>query len=63
MPIDCANQETVYATVEHGRLTLSDRRETFAWLEAESVATSRPVGTRSHRTVIEPFTEFFKMIG
>jgi hypothetical protein len=29
--IECANLETVYVSVEGGRLTVSDKRATFAW--------------------------------
>jgi hypothetical protein len=49
--IDCENLETVYASVERGRLTLSDRRETFGWLERSG----RPVSLEEARGICAPY--------
>jgi hypothetical protein len=51
--VDCLNLETVYASVEGGRLTLSDHRETFAWLGRVD-ADDRPVTVQAARAICAP---------
>ena len=52
--IDCANLKTVYASVEGGRLTLSDRRETFAWLQRND-GDGRAVSVQEARAICAPY--------
>ena len=52
--IDCANLETVYASVEEGRLMLSDRRETFAWLERDEGG-DRVLSVEAARAICAPY--------